>query len=210
MTRRRRRRLHEARRRPPDGPAEAARLRRPRRRRGDRREPARRVGRRGAPAAGAARARWSATASSAARRGEGFYDVLSAPCDGLRARRRRRLVPARRSQTTSASETPWRRPRRRPRPTAAGRREARPSGRARAPRARRCSAGPRCSSERSIALRTSSCLSVSRTTHMAAPDVADATRNGMTAADGAGGADSRYLRASAGRRQAAARPGARP
>ena len=42
------RHLHEARRRPPDGPAGAARLRRPRRRRGDRRRPLRRL-RRGRP-----------------------------------------------------------------------------------------------------------------------------------------------------------------
>ena len=40
---RRGRHLHEARRRPPDGPAGAARLRRPRRRRGDRRRPLRRL-----------------------------------------------------------------------------------------------------------------------------------------------------------------------
>ena len=53
-------------------------------------------------------------------------------------------------------------------PREAAPRAGRPSGRGRAPRARPPSAGPRCSSERSTALTTSSCLSLSRTTHIAA------------------------------------------
>ncbi len=60
-------------------------------------------------------------------------------------------------------------PRRSPHPREAGPPEARPSAPGQATPALRASAGPRCSSARSTARRTSSCLSVSFTTHMPYP-----------------------------------------
>src|SRR5215211_5015991 len=83
-----------------------------------------------------------------------------------------RCLPER-SQMTSASEIPWRFAASLTSShgsCASGRSSHRASSRASsAPR----SAGPRCSSDRSTALSTSSCFSVSRTTNIAAPSLVD-------------------------------------
>ena len=80
------------------------------------------------------------------------------------------------SQITSASEMPWRRAMisiSSQGSSASGSSSQRARSRA---SIEPLSAGPRCSSERSSALRTSSCLSVRRTTHMRVPPAFGGTR----------------------------------
>jgi CPA1 family monovalent cation:H+ antiporter len=91
------------------------------------------------------------------------------------ALRRRRPL---RSQITSASEMPWRRA------TSATSSQGSSASGSSSQRARSspsnapCRAGPRCCSERSNALNTSSCLSVILTTHMVPPGVEGSSRSG--------------------------------